>query len=356
MPKPIDLIKLSFCGPSDVLKEIAIGQEVVTQWNSNHGEARGFWVKHQHWSSDSTPEMGDRPQAIINRQMIDDADIIVAIFWQRFGSPTGVTASGTEEEIRRAIRLGKKVMVYFSDLESIVAPVDPAQIRMLADFRRELREKREGLYGNFSSRDQFRRDFTRNLAHTINDLRPQTAPAALAPTQSIHGDGNIQIGGSVNVYSKSPVLKTVVERRVGAVSSAEARMLQRWIEELAESTLGATRERAFGMWWQRFKNRFQIERYEELMSSTMPEAERWFVTQRSIQKRGLKTRMPEDWRKERIISIKAAMRQMGRTNENYYPEIAERLKIRGRFDSLNELSKKDLERVYTLVWRDLRGR
>lgn len=139
MTKPIDLVKLSFCGPSDVMKEITIAQEVVQQWNLHHGEARGFWIKHQHWSSDSHPEMGARPQAIINRQMIDDSDIIVAIFWQRFGSPTGAAESGTEEEIRRATRLGKKVMVYFSDLESVAGPVDRAQAQMVADFRRNLR-------------------------------------------------------------------------------------------------------------------------------------------------------------------------------------------------------------------------
>ncbi len=355
MTKPTELVKLSFCGPSDVAKEIAIAQDVVTQWNLHHGEARGFWIKHQHWSSDSHPEMGDRPQAIINRQMIDDSDIIVAIFWQRFGSPTGVADSGTEEEIRRASRLGKKVMVYFSDLESVAGPADLAQARMLADFRRNLREKRQGLYGTFSSRDQFRNDFARNLAHAINVLRPPATHTPAAPTQSIEGDGNVQIGGDVNLFATPPVVKTVVERRPGAVSSAEARQLQRWIEELAESTMGATRDRAFGMWWQRFKNRFEVEKYEELMSSTMPEVEEWFVTQRAIQKRGLKTKLPDNWKRERIISIKAAMRQMGRDKGDYYPEIAQRLKIKGRFTSLNDLSKKDLERVYLLVRREAQG-
>lgn len=354
MTKPIDLVKLSFCGPSDVMKEITIAQEVVQQWNLHHGEPRGFWIKHQHWSSDSHPEMGDRPQAIINRQMIDDSDIIVAIFWQRFGSPTGVAESGTEEEIRRATRLGKKVMVYFSDLESVAGPADRAQAQMVADFRRLLREKRQGLYASFPSRDHFRSEFTRNLAHVLNELRPQ-ATAAPSIVQSSHGDGNVLIGGRVTMFAQPPVLKTVVERRTGAVSSAEARQLQRWIEELAESTVGATRERAFGMWWQRFKNRFEVEKYEELMSSAMPEVEKWFVTQRAIQKRGLKTKLPDDWKKERIISIKSAMRQMGRDKVDYYPEIAQRLKIKGRFTSLNDLSRKDLERVYTLVRRDAQG-
>jgi hypothetical protein len=31
MTKPIDLVKLSFCGPSDVMEEITIAQAVVQQ-------------------------------------------------------------------------------------------------------------------------------------------------------------------------------------------------------------------------------------------------------------------------------------------------------------------------------------
>ena len=63
-----------------------------------------------------------------------------------------------------------------------------------------LREKRQRLYGTFSSRDQFRTDFARNLAHAINELRPQATNAAVAPTQSIEGDGNVQIGGDLNRF------------------------------------------------------------------------------------------------------------------------------------------------------------
>jgi hypothetical protein len=44
----ISLLKLSLCGPGDVRKEIGIAQEVITEWNLQHGEASGFWLKHQH--------------------------------------------------------------------------------------------------------------------------------------------------------------------------------------------------------------------------------------------------------------------------------------------------------------------
>jgi hypothetical protein len=40
--------KLALYGPSDVAKEIDIAKGVVEEWNLQHGEASGFWVKHQH--------------------------------------------------------------------------------------------------------------------------------------------------------------------------------------------------------------------------------------------------------------------------------------------------------------------
>src|SRR4051812_20415764 len=98
MHSTVKLVKLALCGPGDVAKEIALAQAVINEWNVQHGEATGFWVKHQHWSTDSHPELGDRPQAIINKQMIDDSEVLVAIFWSRFGTPTGAADSGTEEE------------------------------------------------------------------------------------------------------------------------------------------------------------------------------------------------------------------------------------------------------------------
>lgn len=353
------LIKLTLCGPSDVAREIKIAQEVVQDWNLNHGEAHGFWVKHQHWSTDSHPEIGDRPQAIINRQMLDGSDIVVAIFWTRFGSPTGVADSGTEEEIRRAMRKGRKVMVYFSNLESVTAPTNPIQAERVEQFRQELRK--EGLIGNFSSRDQFRRLFSQNLAQALNSFKltiqgplPQhtPAPVAPAPTQSIKGNGNTQVGGNLNVYAKPPVIKPVIERRQDEISAAEAVQVHAWIDELVDGTAGRLRSQAYAMWWKRLKLRFNVVKYEALRSDQMTDVESWYKQQRAIQKSGLKTKAPDQWRQARYTTIKATMRALGLTNETYYTEIATRLRMRKPFSSLTDLTKIDLQRVYELALRD----
>lgn len=67
--------------------------------------------------------MGDRPQAIINKQLLEQSDLLVAVFWTRLGSPTGATNSGTVEEIEEHLAAKKPTMLYFSS-----APVRPDSV------------------------------------------------------------------------------------------------------------------------------------------------------------------------------------------------------------------------------------
>jgi hypothetical protein len=353
MKSPFSLLKLTLCGPGDVAKEIQIAQEVITAWNLQHGEPRGLFLKHQHWSTDTHPDLRDRPQGVVNGQIIDDADIIVAVFWSRFGTPTGRADSGTQEEIERGVKLGRKVMVYFSDLESITGGASQDQAERLARFRQKLTLR--GLCWSFQSRQQFRELFTRHLALTVNELSSLAVPAkAPRPQQTVKGNGNTVVGGDYTVINERLVVRPVIERREGSLTNAEQKQVQNWITELAEGTARVSRQRAFQMWWQRFKNRMQVTKYEDLESTRMPEAEAWFREQRAIQVRGLKTKAPDLWRNSRMGAIKMAMKSMGRTNEDYYPELAVRLDMKKPFASLTELTKTDLERVYTMVLRDAR--
>lgn len=353
MKHSFNLLKLTLCGPGDVAKEIQIAQEVVTAWNLQHGEPRGLFLKHQHWSTDSHPDLRDRPQSVVNGQIIDGADIIVAVFWSRFGSPTGRADSGTEEEINRGVKLGRKVMVYFSDLEPMPADARHDQIERLSRFRQDLRPR--GLCASFQSRQQFREHFTRHLALAVNELAATAVPAKKSrPSQTVKGDGNTVVGGDFTVINERPVIKPVIERRPGSLSNAEQKQVKDWITELADGTARMARRQAFMMWWERFKNRMEVAKYEELESIRMPEAEAWFRQQRAIQTRGLKTKAPDLWRNSRMGAIKAAMKSMGRTSDDYYPELHARLKLKKPLKSLTDLTKVDLERVYATVLRDTR--
>jgi len=353
MKTNIRVYKIALCGPSDVSREIIIAQEVVSEWNIKHADALNLYLKHQHWVIDATPDMSDRPQGVINKQMIDDADIIVAIFWSRFGTPTGVAGSGTEEEIRRSVSLGKRVMVYFSDIEPVPPQASAVQLSQLNAFREHLAPN--GLCWSFASRKGFRNCFEKHLAHAIHEMNSEGKQIHSFPTnQAINGNNNVQVGGSIHIYEKPPTIKNIIERRPGTISASQHKKIQTWIESLAEGTVGKSRKAAFGEWWTRFHNHFDNAKVEDLLAETMPDVENWYKEQKGIQSRGLKTKAPDAWRNVRIRAIKAAMAAMGHTNESYYPLIAERLGMRKPISSLTDLTKRDLDRVYAMALRDSR--
>jgi len=116
--------------------------------------------------------MGDRPQAIINKQVLKDCDILIAIFWTRLGSPTGVAASGTVEEIEEHIAAGKPAMIYFSSAPVVADSIDPDQYAALKAFKAEC--QRRGLIEFYDSLADFREKLF--SAHFANGN--QRAPAS----------------------------------------------------------------------------------------------------------------------------------------------------------------------------------
>ena len=103
------VFNVMIASPSDVTVEREIVRNAVYEWNVVHAERTGCVLLPIHWESHAAPEMGERPQGIINRQLLKDADLVVAVFWTRVGSPTGTAPSGTIEEIEEHIGANKGV-------------------------------------------------------------------------------------------------------------------------------------------------------------------------------------------------------------------------------------------------------
>jgi hypothetical protein len=110
--------------------------------------------------------MGDRPQSIINRQIGEDCDLLVGVFWTRIGTATGEYASGTVEEIEEHIKTGRPTMLYFSSAPVLPDSVDPEQYRQLKEFRQSCQSR--GLYEPYSDIEDFRSKFYRQLQLKIN--------------------------------------------------------------------------------------------------------------------------------------------------------------------------------------------
>lgn len=168
MPESIDLYRIFLASPSDIIEERGVIEDVLREWNLQHGQQTKARVELVSWHTHAFPAAGDRPQGLINKQAFDTSDIVIGIFWQKFGSPTGKAQSGTEEEIRRGLEQKKRVMVYFSNRSPDGRAGKLGDIAKIARFKKKYGEK--ALFWEYSDLEKFSRDFRNHLARVMGDL------------------------------------------------------------------------------------------------------------------------------------------------------------------------------------------
>ena len=103
--------------PGDVEEFVDDIENAVDRFNRLFGGSHHMRVDTKYWKRDSYPQMGDKPQNILNRQFANNCDMVVAVFWTKFGTPTDRYGSGTEEEIENMISSRKQVFLYFLEKE-----------------------------------------------------------------------------------------------------------------------------------------------------------------------------------------------------------------------------------------------
>jgi hypothetical protein len=179
------VIELMIASPSDVTAERDIIREVVHTWNAVNAKRYHLVIMPVAWETHSAPKMGERPQGVINEQLLVDADILVAAFWTRIGSPTGEEISGTIEELNRHVQAGKHAMLYFSNTTVPPEGIDHVQHSAVLAFRSECERERKGLFETYDNLDDFKKKFTRQLASTINQYFTGVGALALPQSDSV---------------------------------------------------------------------------------------------------------------------------------------------------------------------------
>ena len=153
--------------PSDVEKERDIVREVIWNWNYLHSERTKVVLMPVGWDTHSVPAMGDRPQAIINKQVLEGCDLLIGIFWTRLGTPTGQEVSGTVEEIKEHVGRGKPAMLYFSSAPVRLDSVNAEQYERLKAFKEQC--EGEGFIAAYADAAEFRDLLNRHLIKTVHD-------------------------------------------------------------------------------------------------------------------------------------------------------------------------------------------
>lgn len=155
------VIPVMIASPGDVADERDIVRSVVHDWNDVNASASRVVLSPVGWETHSSPELGARPQELINSRLLKDCDLLVGVFWTRLGTPTGKAKSGTVEEIEEHVAAGKPAMIYFSSQPVAPQSIDANQFAELQAFKEKL--KPLGLVESFDNPAQFREKFAKQL-------------------------------------------------------------------------------------------------------------------------------------------------------------------------------------------------
>jgi len=168
MPFPAIAYRVLIASPSDTVAARFVVRESLHSCNSASSFSTGIVLLPVMWEIDAVPEVGERPQGIINRQLVAGADMVIGTFWTRFGSPTGIAESGTEEEIQQFIDTGKPVMLYFSN--GLVDPrrLDATQYAKVTAYRKKMQA--QAIYAEYDSDDQLRGRLMNDLMRVVQKL------------------------------------------------------------------------------------------------------------------------------------------------------------------------------------------
>lgn len=162
------VFRIFIASPSDVQEEREVIARIIREWNDLHSFERKVVLLPLRWETHAAPELGKRPQEIINTEIVDHADMAVGVFWTRIGTPTGEFASGTIEEIERLGSAGKLVMCYFSKAKAELDNLDLEQFKLLKEFKKKTYPN--GIVETYSNIVEFRDKFAKQLEIKVRAL------------------------------------------------------------------------------------------------------------------------------------------------------------------------------------------
>lgn len=183
-----EVISIFLASPGDVTDERSRIADVVVRWNRAWTRHFGIRLELLRWEDDAYPDIGDDAQDVINQQIPDDWDMFVGVMWSRFGTPTGRSGSGTQEEFESALVRHRdapgsvRVLFYFKDAPLAPSKIDVEQLQQVQLFKKSM-QAAGLLTWDFTDADQFEKLIELHITKHVQDWRsmPTVAKPPLTP-------------------------------------------------------------------------------------------------------------------------------------------------------------------------------
>jgi len=188
--QPVNLVRVFIASPSDVTPERDAAVQVIYEWNAAFSLGQRAAIEAVRMETHAEAALGRHPQELINRQLLDCCDLLIAIFWSKLGSPTPTAVSGTVDEIEEFCRLkgSENVLLFFADKDS-PKDVKLQDLKRLDKFKDDIKTK--GLFIPYKDVEEFQKV----LRHQL-DMRMQqfTIPKGVlvshgTPMVALESDG-----------------------------------------------------------------------------------------------------------------------------------------------------------------------
>ncbi|TKT73253.1 hypothetical protein YH63_018510 [Afipia massiliensis] len=138
--------RLVIASPSDVFEERKAVFEAIAELNMQL-EGSNISVRAIGWEESVSPGIGTEPQAVINKQLFQSYDMLIAVFGAKLGTPTKSFRSGSIEEIEKAIAAtesvfeDQRIQIYFKDSIPALSKIDAGELADVLAFRSQLGEQ-----------------------------------------------------------------------------------------------------------------------------------------------------------------------------------------------------------------------
>lgn len=227
MPQRGLIFRALVASPSDCTHERRLIPEVIAEWNAVHSYSNAAVIEPVLWETHSRPDLGERPQGIINKQLVANCDLLIGAFWTRLGTPTGEAVSGTAEEIEQFRAAGRPVLLYFSGAPVVPDSLDAAQYAALTEYRKSLDD--QGLYSRYESLAELRAQLQRHVAghmiELINAAGGNSSDAMHKPAEDTQIAALKQFLGNYEGFLRRAATEWMAERDSDPHSTDDAKYL-----------------------------------------------------------------------------------------------------------------------------------
>lgn len=243
-----NVVNVLIASPGDTGELRDLVERAIHGWNTDRARQCKIVLLPLRWETGAVSELGEAGQAVINRQLVDEADIIIGLFDAKLGTPTALFLSGTAEELDRGLAHGARVHVYFSDMP-IPRNVNTRQLESLNAFRESLGQR--GLLGSFSShydlatkiRTALEHDISRIIADATEDSNDRRTPIAKASFRVEYQHGPGPANGRIELQNVGTETAENVQLVITAKSEGSA-PIQRF-DEIEQFYLDPLARRSF---------------------------------------------------------------------------------------------------------------